>query len=151
MVEGQQLGGAMAQVKVPKIPWQQLEEYIKTHDLSIGSLISVKNAETLPLESLEQGLPKAFLTVRSSINKIFRDNNINDEEKEKVKVIVEAVMSIQDEFLTKRNKDSRKIESIMSSLKPSLEKSLDKSMHSHIDGVLSQLAGMGDFFESKFD
>ena len=96
-------------------------------------------------------MPKAFQTVRSSINKIFRDNNINDEEKEKVKVIVEAVMSIQDEFLTKRNKDSRKIESIMSSLKPSLEKSLDKSMHSHIDGVLSQLAGMGDFFESKFD
>ena len=39
----------------------------------------------------------------------------------------------------------------MRSMKQTLEQSFDESMSSHIDEVVSQMSGMTDFFESKFD
>jgi hypothetical protein len=60
-------------------------------------------------------------------------------------------MTIQDDFLAKKNKDTRNIEFMLGSLKRDLEKSLDQSMLSHLDGVFSQLSGMTEILESKFN
>ncbi len=60
-------------------------------------------------------------------------------------------MTIQDDYLTKRNKDTRNIEFMLGSLKQVLEKSFDQSMQSHIESVVFQMSGMTDILESKFN
>jgi hypothetical protein len=60
-------------------------------------------------------------------------------------------MTVQDDYLTKRNKDTRNIEFMLGSLKQALEKSFDQSMQSHIEGVVFQMSGMTDILESKFN
>ncbi len=48
MVERQQSGVESAPKQ--RIPWEQLQEYIKTHDKTIDSLVNLKDNNIFPLE-----------------------------------------------------------------------------------------------------
>jgi hypothetical protein len=64
------------QLKVKKVPWSQLEEYLKVHNRTIVAFQELLKQDMVDITEVEAKLPKSFSTLYSVIGKIFKDNNI---------------------------------------------------------------------------
>ncbi len=70
------------QFRNKKVPWAQLEEYLKLHKKTIGSYIDLFEADLMGKEVIEGNLPKAFWQIHEMISKILKENNIVPNEEE---------------------------------------------------------------------
>jgi rRNA pseudouridine-1189 N-methylase Emg1 (Nep1/Mra1 family) len=70
------------QLKGKRVPWSQLEEYLKLHKNTIVSFQDQLNSDMMDIPEIEAKLPKSFSQLYSLIGKILKDNNIlpNQEE-----------------------------------------------------------------------
>jgi hypothetical protein len=63
-------------LKGKKVPWSQLQDYLKTHQKTIVSLQDLLNSEVMDIPEIEAKLPSSFSQLYSVIAKILKDNNI---------------------------------------------------------------------------
>ena len=81
-----------------RIPWSQLQDYLKTHQKTIITFQDLLNSEVMTIPEIEAKLPNSFSQLYSVIAKILKDNNIlQDEEESKVdqlQLIVKTVMKL---------------------------------------------------------
>ena len=72
-------------VKGKTVPWSQMEQYLTTHQQTIGSFSDLKNRKVMEVPLIEALLPNSFLQLHDIITKILRDNDIiSNEEESKV-------------------------------------------------------------------
>jgi len=64
------------QLKGKKVPWSQLEEYLKVHNRTIVAFQELLKEDMVDIPEVEAKLPKSFSTLYSAIGKILKDNNI---------------------------------------------------------------------------
>ena len=64
------------QLKGKKVPWSQLEEYLKVHNRTIVAFQELLKEDMVDIPEVEAKLPKSFSTLYSTIGKILKDNNI---------------------------------------------------------------------------
>ena len=70
------------QLKGKRVPWSQLEEYLKIHKKTIVTFQEQLEEDMVDIPEVEAKLPKSFSQLYSVIGKILKDNNIlpNQEE-----------------------------------------------------------------------
>ncbi len=64
------------QLKGKKVPWSQLEDYLKVHNRTIVAFQELLKEDMVDIPEVEAKLPKSFSTLYSAIGKILKDNNI---------------------------------------------------------------------------
>ena len=70
------------QFKNKKVPWAQLEEYIKLHEKTIGSYLDLLNEGDMDKPEIEGKLPKSFSNIHSLLTKILKENNVLPDKEE---------------------------------------------------------------------
>jgi uncharacterized protein YeeX (DUF496 family) len=143
------------QFRDKRVPWAQLEDYIKLHKKTIGSYMDLLQADSMDKEEIEAKLPKAFWQIHEMIAKILKENNIvpNQEEVKggnQLQVIVKTVMKLQSTLIANNGMNKQDIKSIIMSMKPEIENSFDASMQQEVSRLLENLGGMTDMIESNF-
>jgi hypothetical protein len=72
-------------IKGKIVPWSQLEQYLVTHQHTIGSFMDLKNRKVMEIPMIEALLPNSFIQLHDVITKILKDNGIiSNEEESKV-------------------------------------------------------------------
>jgi hypothetical protein len=88
-----------AQFKNKRVPWSQLEDYLKAHQVSIVTYLDQLKDELTDKESIENNLPRSFWKLHEVILKILKENDILPKEEEKkddqLQMIVKTVMKLQ--------------------------------------------------------
>ena len=65
-----------------KVPWSQLEDYLKLHQESIVAFKDLEKNKILKAPAIESMLPASFLKIHEAILKILKDNDILASEEE---------------------------------------------------------------------
>jgi hypothetical protein len=69
-------------IKGKTVPWSQLEQYLVTHQQTIGSFMDLKNRKVMEVPMIEALLPNSFIQLHDVITKILKDNGIISSEEE---------------------------------------------------------------------
>jgi hypothetical protein len=64
------------QLKGKKVPWSDMEKYLKTHKAAIVTYQDQLENNLAEIPDIEPRLPKSFLQLYEVITKILEDNNL---------------------------------------------------------------------------
>ena len=60
-----------------RVPWSQLEEYLKSHQNLLASMLELQKGGVMEKTDIETKLPKSFISLHQIIIRILSDNDIS--------------------------------------------------------------------------
>ncbi len=64
------------QLKAKKVPWSQLEKYLKIHQAGIVAYVDQLELKLSDIPEIEGKLPRSFMQLHEVITQILKDNDI---------------------------------------------------------------------------